>query len=115
MAMAAALAAAASAALGLTWRPPTVVAVALVAGLILERLGAGVSAARRFGDPTPLIFPLLHLGRDVAWVTAIGMWLLRRAVGCRPAPAHSMRPRAGAASRVPTEAGYSPEPNRPLT
>ena len=56
---------------------------ALVAGLALERLAAGISAARRFRTLTPLVFPLLHLGRDLAWVAAIAMWLARRVV--RPA------------------------------
>jgi hypothetical protein len=57
---------------GLAWRPCALVAAALVAGLALERLAAGISAARRFRDPTPLIFPY-HLGRDLAWVAAIAM------------------------------------------
>jgi len=77
----------------LAWRPFALVAAALVAGLALERLAAGMSAARRFRDPTPLIFPLLHLGRDVVWVAAIAMWLVRRAFGRRSHPAHSMHPR----------------------
>jgi hypothetical protein len=79
---------------GLAWRPFAMVATALVAGLALERLAAGIGAARRFRDPTPLVFPLLHLGRDVAWVAAIAMWLTRRAFRRRSQPAHSMRPRA---------------------
>ena len=78
---------------GLAWRPFAIVAIALVAGLALERLAAGISAARRFRDPTPLIFPLLHLGRDAAWAAAIAMWLARRIFGRRSHPAHSMRPR----------------------
>ena len=78
---------------GLAWRPFAIVAIALVAGLALERLAAGITAARRFRDPTPLVFPLLHLGRDVVWVAAIGMWLTRRVFGRRSHPAHSMRPR----------------------
>jgi cellulose synthase/poly-beta-1,6-N-acetylglucosamine synthase-like glycosyltransferase len=78
---------------GVAWRPFVLVAATLVAGLALERLAAGVSAARRFRDPGPLIFPLLHLSRDVAWAAAIAMWLTRRALGRRSNPAHSMRPR----------------------
>jgi len=78
---------------GVAWRPFALVALALVTGLALERLAAGISAARRFRDPTPLIFPLLHFGRDVAWVAAIAMWLTRHAFGRRSSPAHSMRPR----------------------
>jgi len=78
---------------GLAWRPFALVAAALVAGLALERLAAGISAARRFRDATPLIFPFLHLGRDAAWVAAIAVWLTRRAFGRRSSPADSMRPR----------------------
>lgn len=101
---------------GLAWRPFALVAITLVAGLALERLAAGISAARRFRDPTPLVFPLLHLGRDAAWAAAIAMWLTRRAFGRRSHPAHSMRPRASTlapAAAVP--APYNPEPNRPVT
>ena len=66
----AALAAAADGA----WRLPAFGALTLLAGLALERLAAGVSAARRFRDLTPLVFPFLHLGRDLAWVAAIAAW-----------------------------------------
>jgi succinoglycan biosynthesis protein ExoA len=75
------------------WRPFAIGAAALVTGLALERLAAGISAARRFRTATPLVFPVLHLARDVAWSAAIAMWVARRAVRCRPHPAHSMRPR----------------------
>jgi len=78
---------------GLAWRPFALVAAALVTGLALERLAAGISAARRFRDPTPLVFPLLHLARDLAWVTAIAMWSARRIGGHPPKPSHSMRQR----------------------
>lgn len=59
----------------------------------LERAWVGVRAARRFGDWVPLLFPVVHLVRDVVWVAAIVVWLLRRAAGVRRSPAHSMRPR----------------------
>jgi hypothetical protein len=75
------------------WRPFAFVAATILAGLALERLVAGVSAARRFRDLRPLIFPLLHLGRDIAWVAAIALWLTRRALGRPASPAHSMRAR----------------------
>jgi hypothetical protein len=84
---------------GVASRPFALVAAILVAGLAVERLAAGIRAARRFSDPTPLIFPLLHLGRDVVWVAAIAMWLARRAAGWQSHPAHSMRPRANTALR----------------
>lgn len=75
------------------WRPLAAAAATLLAGLALERLAAGIRAARHFADPTPLAFPLLHLGRDLAWVAAIAMWSARR-LGRRPSkPSHSMRPR----------------------
>jgi cellulose synthase/poly-beta-1,6-N-acetylglucosamine synthase-like glycosyltransferase len=65
----------------------------LVGVLMLERLLAGIRAARRFHHLTPLAFPLLHLLRDAAWVAAIVMWLVRFAAGRPGRPSHSMRPR----------------------
>ena len=65
----------------------------LVAAMAVERLVAGARAAWRFRDPTPLVFPLLHLARDLAWVTAIAMWSARRIGGHPPKPSHSMRQR----------------------
>lgn len=79
---------------GIPWRLFALSAAMLLGGLALERLAAGVSAARRFRDAAPLVFPFLHLSRDLAWVTAIAMWSARR-LGRRPTkPSHSMRPRA---------------------
>ena len=75
------------------WRSIAIGAASLVGGLALERLVAGVSAAWRFRTLTPLIFPALHLARDLAWVAAIVMWTVRRMSGRRSTPAHSMRPR----------------------
>ena len=101
---------------GLAWRPFALVAVTLVAGLALERLAAGISAARRFRDPTPLVFPLLHLSRDVVWVAAMAMWLARRVCRRQSSPAHSMRPRTSTLASAETiTAPYNPEPNRPVT
>jgi hypothetical protein len=90
----------------------------LLAGLIIERCAAGIAAARRFRTLTPLVFPALHLVRDLAWVAAIAMWLARRLGGRPSKPAHSMRPRAvtvahdAPALEAPT---YAPAPNRPTT
>jgi glycosyltransferase involved in cell wall biosynthesis len=70
----------------------------IVALLLVERLAAGVRAARRFGDLTALVFPLLHLARDGAWVAAILMWLARFVLGRPGRPSHSMRPRPEAES-----------------
>jgi hypothetical protein len=79
--------------------------IALIAGLALERLAAGISAARRFRTFAPLVFPLLHLGRDLAWVAAIAVWLARRVVGRPCLPAHSMRPRTSSPSQPDTAGG----------
>ncbi|HEX3702265.1 MAG TPA: glycosyltransferase [Vicinamibacterales bacterium] len=117
IALAAFGAAALLAATGGPWRIPVIAAAALVAGLALERLAAGIAAARRFRDSTPLVFPLLHLVRDVAWVAAIGMWTGRRLFGRPSKPAHSMRPRAAAAPNGTSMAWrtdlYASAPNRP--
>ncbi len=91
------------------WRIPALGAAILLAGLALERLAAGVSAARRFRTLTPLAFPLLHLGRDLAWVVAIGMWSARRACGRASRPSHSMRSR----SRAMSAGGRRPLSARP--
>lgn len=74
--------------------PLVAIALALLGGLACERAWVGVRAARRFSDPVPLLFPAVHLVRDVAWVAAIAVWLTRRAAGMRTHPRHSMRPRA---------------------
>jgi cellulose synthase/poly-beta-1,6-N-acetylglucosamine synthase-like glycosyltransferase len=69
------------------------VGVVVLLGLAVERAWVGARAARRVGDWVPLLFPLVHLARDVAWVAAMAVWLLRRAFGARSHPRHSMRPR----------------------
>ncbi len=69
------------------------VGMLLLLGLAVERAGVGARAARRFGDWVPLLFPMVHLVRDLAWVAAMAAWLMRRAVGARRHPRHSMRPR----------------------
>jgi glycosyltransferase involved in cell wall biosynthesis len=67
--------------------------LSLIAGLAVERAVAGVRAARRFRDLTPLWFPLVHFVRDLAWVLAIAVWTARRALGMATAPSHSMHVR----------------------
>jgi hypothetical protein len=74
--------------------PWTLGAATLLGLLVVERGIAGVAAARRWHDPAALLFPVVHLLRDLAWVAAMGRWLTRRIVGVPPAPAHSMHPRA---------------------
>jgi len=71
----------------------TIVGVSLIACLLLERTAAGVRAAFRFRDLTPLWFPLVHLLRDVAWVCAIVVWTFRRLARQAMKPAHSMEAR----------------------
>jgi hypothetical protein len=92
-ALAGLVAAAVLAAAGGPWAMAAAASAALVAGLALERLAAGVAAARRFRDLAPLAFPPLHLVRDLAWVAAMAMWLARRMAGRPPRPSDSMRPR----------------------
>jgi len=76
------------------WRAGALGAAALITGLAVERLVAGIRAARRFRDPAPLLFPFVHLARDAAWVAAVVMWSIRR-LGRHPTrPSNSMRPRA---------------------
>ena len=83
---------------GLWW----IFSISLVAGLLAERAFAGVRAARRFKDLSPLSFPFVHLLRDFAWVLAIAVWAVRRALGVRGESIHSMRPRTeGTAPRRP--------------
>jgi hypothetical protein len=71
-------------------RTPAVVGLALVAGLAVERAIAGARAASAFNDRAGLWFAPAHLVRDVAWATAIGIWLLRRLRGQAPDPTDSM-------------------------
>jgi glycosyltransferase involved in cell wall biosynthesis len=66
---------------------------AALAAIAVERSAAGLRALRRTGDPAALLFPVLHLARDLAWVVAIFVWLTRRALKRPPRPAHSMKPR----------------------
>jgi hypothetical protein len=79
--------------IGLSPRAFFVAAAVLIGALAVERLVAGASAVRRFKHWTPLVFPLLHLGRDLVWVFAILMWIARRVTGRPSRPRHSMRPR----------------------
>jgi hypothetical protein len=85
--------AALAAAAGASWQPFAVVGAILTSVLFVERLAAGIRASHRFGDRTALVFPLLHLARDGAWVAAIAVWLARFAAGRPGRPSHSMRPR----------------------
>jgi cellulose synthase/poly-beta-1,6-N-acetylglucosamine synthase-like glycosyltransferase len=66
---------------------------AIVGALVLERTVAGARAAVRFRDRAPLLFPVVHLVRDLAWIAAAFVWLMRRLAGLELNPRHSMRPR----------------------
>jgi hypothetical protein len=68
--------------------------LALVAALAVERAAAGVRALRQWRDPAALLFPPVHLLRDLAWVCAAACWCARRLARRRPQPSHSMRARA---------------------
>jgi cellulose synthase/poly-beta-1,6-N-acetylglucosamine synthase-like glycosyltransferase len=76
-----------------SWQPLALIGAIVIASLMFERLLAGLRAARRFGDRTALLFPLVHMARDAAWVVAIAAWLIRFAAGRPGRPSHSMRPR----------------------
>jgi hypothetical protein len=74
-------------------RVPAIAAGILAGVLVVERALAGVRAYRGFGDPAALLFPALHLVRDLVWVGAGLTWLYRRMLGRHVRPSHSMRPR----------------------
>jgi hypothetical protein len=88
------LAGAVSAMSGWPARPWLAGGLGLVALLAAERLVFALAAWRRWRDPAALLFPVMHLLRDAAWVWAILRWGARRVAGTQPLPGHSMRPRA---------------------
>ena len=63
----------------------------ILALLALERVVAGIGAARLTGDPVALAFPATHLARNLAWCAAIIAWSARRLSGASSEPVHSMR------------------------
>jgi glycosyltransferase involved in cell wall biosynthesis len=75
---------------GFVW---VAVAALLAGSLLFERAIAGWRAYRRSRDRAALMFPLAHLARDLAWVSAMIVWTGRRLTGARGAPRLSMRPR----------------------
>jgi glycosyltransferase involved in cell wall biosynthesis len=94
LAIALSLVAAALAAVGLPAALPAWAAGLLLSLIVLERFAAGVAATVRFRNPAGLWFAPAHVVRDGAWVAAMAVWSLRRLLGRRARPAHSMRPRA---------------------
>ena len=103
VALAALMTAGVLAALDGNWAPSAAVALALMAGLGVERTAAGVDAWRRTGDRAALAFSFTHLARDIAWAAAIVAWLARWALKRDRGPAHSMYRRAPL-----TECGHAP-------
>jgi glycosyltransferase involved in cell wall biosynthesis len=75
----------------------TTAGMALVGVLAVERAVAGARAWRLFGDRAALLFPVVHLARDLAWVAAMTMWAGRRVLRRPVRPGDSMRGRAVAA------------------
>jgi hypothetical protein len=104
-----------TAATGGRWQPIAGASLMILATLALERFAAGCAAVRRFRDPTPFVFPVLHLARDFAWVAAIVMWSARRLLGHSPKPSHSMRPRKRGREEFlgSPDPFYGGGPNRP--
>jgi len=78
------------------WTGPLILGV-----LAAERLISGLSAARRFRDATALLFPVIHLVRDFAWVAAMAVWTARRCAGNPALPGHSMHPRTPETGAAP--------------
>src|SRR5262245_10915683 len=88
------------------WATPAYsISVVVLSLLAVERLIAGTAAACRFHILAPLLFPVIHLARDVAWVAAIVVWWFRRMLRAPPIPSHSMQPRDAVTSlRAPDSA-----------
>ena len=105
------------AAAGFPARATILLAAVLLGAAALERLLAGLAAVRRFRAWEPLLFPVVHTGRDLAWVAAMIVWSVRRAGGRPARPSHSMQPRRAAqpvvaeSTRGPTS---RPAPGRAL-
>ncbi len=87
-----------SAAAGRPTAPWVASGVILAAGLIIERAVASLRAYRRWYDEAALLFPVVHLLRDAAWVLAVLAWVTRRATRRSARPSHSMRTRSASAS-----------------
>ena len=74
--------------------------VVAIAYLAVERTNAGLGALRRYGDRAALLFPVLHLARDLAWVAAGCVWAGRRLIGVPAIPGNSMIPRSPSSARA---------------
>jgi glycosyltransferase involved in cell wall biosynthesis len=93
------------------------VAGAAGAGLLVllgsERAIAGIGAFRRFRDPAALLFPVLHLARDLSWVAAMVVWSMRQLARRAARPSHSMRSRPADRLRAPASIRPSAAPEPP--
>jgi glycosyltransferase involved in cell wall biosynthesis len=81
---------------GSRWAAASLLPLAVLAALALERLVTGVRAYWQTGETAALAMPLAHFARDVSWATAIADWCVRRLLRIRGEPAWSMprRPRS---------------------
>ena len=86
---------------------PLTVGLGILLLLFLERAAAGFGAWRRSDDPASLAFCVVHLLRDLAWVSAVGLWSARRIARARSSPGHSMHRGHGPSHRP----GASPQVN----
>ena len=75
--------------------------LAIVAMLAIERTIAGVRASRFASDRAGLLFPVVHLLRDVVWVWAMARWAARRLRGAATEPSASMAPRSAGRGSSP--------------
>ena len=91
-----------------------VTGLVILAGLAVERTIAGVRAWWRFSDPAALLFPVLHLARDLAWVSAIILWTARRLMRLKSQPSHSMPHASREAARAAGSDRFFPTPGRVL-
>jgi glycosyltransferase involved in cell wall biosynthesis len=95
---------------GANGRPIAGSALLILLALATERFVAGVRAALRFRAWTPLLFPIVHLVRDLVWVAAISVWSARRVRGRTTTPIDSMKPRSRAATSGSGERSLKHEP-----
>lgn len=107
-ALASAFAAVVLALAGRPWRALAAGAVLVLGTIALERLAAGVRAARRHRDWAGLLFPAVHVARDLAWSAAILVWGARRLLGRRAGPGASMRRLKPAAVSAATAGATAP-------
>src|SRR5262249_20183823 len=72
-----------------------VAAAALLAVVVLERLAAGFSAAWRFRTMTPLVFPILHVGRNLSGGAGVRVLARRPPGGAGAGPSPPLPPPRG--------------------